>query len=1581
MIRRKSTPAPRLSGREELRIIQDILLQSHPAWAAYCRTGFEEVESAETARLLAYLARLERNTSLFIPALDPSHGITERGGDAILAYLRNADGSGSYWIFADVSGFTVLLTYLTERFGKEEAGDIMNLSILNRFCLNKMGLLLKHLRGSDSDLDRGVAALKIMLAIRASMSRITLEVREELRRKLAGKPHQDEIQRFIERLVVKASGGVVFDPDARSDYYGTAAKARITWGATGKLVAQAEKLGGNDERVSEDEEEVKGFAVDERVYGCFGALFEEGWLGFAPDDLAISRPQGPFRKVVIRPSGMSKLAETVEEICSRQEYGPDVAAVETLPVSDPMEQIAGFGGRLLEIERFLGSRNLLLHLVRNLGREGDNNLLLDENCSSVRDSGVLFCNFEIPGPEVLDSLADCVHAVMRRYGIHYKYNIFPKGDFNLMGVLGTMFAEKRESDRYFTEILWNAWRDLNRDVEKEFDSRVRLRGGLSVGKALQGPAGDNIINNEETIIGPDCNLAARLVNEALAQEADGSFRYPGGTLFTIEAHRRKVDHLVQPLPPERLAELKGFSKPVALYTLVERDRLENVPDFIARLRRIPLVTTDGKVVRETDDMRRGPFISRCMDVIDSVVRGDTDKSQLIAFIAASGVGKTRRIAEIANWCLENGWPVYFGECYSWYQGEGPGSGPETADGSRRMPEHHSDEGAYPFFPFIRILKEQVFRIDNQDTPEVKRDKIARVLCMLDPANPEMEGQAPVIGAFLGVDVPETGFSRALDAEGRRNVFYDRAADIFAREVRLLEGRGVALLCIDDLQWSDRNSLHLLSYIIRRVGPGLVVCVNARAEDQLGALLDPDLPVDRHVLEPPPLDPDAVETLARVVLGMDIEDEQAGLPPELSEKLRKELENNPFFIIEFCGKIQEQEIIRVADGCCTGFDSEEFSRVSIPTKIQGVIEERINRLSKEEHTAIQFSSVLGNILRYVIIRQYLPAVDQGSVFKDLSLDDLFHRLTGQEITRLENERDPEWVYTFKRALIGEKLYQELVPSLRKKLHWQVAAVFEKTVLSNKFEKMLMTALHYSNAEVPDKACEFYLEAGRMAGAVFDNERSLLLFDRTESILDGYRLKDAENRKRLLLEERGKVRLLLGRYEEALADFRALAALAVEAGDAGLEARALYLIGGTCLQRAAPGDFPGAVDSYEKAAAKTADPRLLARIHNDCARTLLELGERDRALELLDRAGSEFEQAAGGDSDPVEDNIFRAQLARNQGSVFHRQGRFDDALGIYSRALELIADGDEDRYKKTRAQILNSIGLSHMKAFRLEQSLEYFNPALELARSIGDLKTEAMVRINMGVVANDMGRADEALDLLTGEHSRLQALAGDTRELAALEFNIGESYMFMERFEEAVPWYRRALDVAERIRYREFEAAARYNLGEVLNTLGRADEAIRVLEPAEQMAEQGGWDLQRMDLANLLGEIYRERGEPDRARSYHEKALGIGRELGDEFGTGWALRNVALDILSAAEPGPDELDLCDRMLVESVELLGKAGQPENLMHSLRELIRFRLERRGVDTGVRELLDELKTLAAKTAGTQFGEFCEQVEKRLGG
>ena len=138
---------------------------------------------------------------------------------------------------------------------------------------------------------------------------------------------------------------------------------------------------------------------------------------------------------------------------------------------------------------------------------------------------------------------------------------------------------------------------------------------------------------------------------------------------------------------------------------------------------------------------------------------------------------------------------------------------------------------------------------------------------------------------------------------------------------------------------------------------------------------------------------------------------------------------------------------------------------------------------------------------------------------------------------------------------------------------------------------------------------------------------------------------------------------------------------------------------------------------------------------------------------------------------------------------------------------------------------------------------------------------------------------------------------------------------------------------------------------------------------------------MDISNLLGEIHREGGKFSRARDYHHRALEIGSQLKDNFGRSWALRNLALDIMQDPDSEPAEVASCGKLFAESVELARQAGQPENLMHSLRELIRWKLDNRRNPREAAPLYEELKAQADKVGSKSFSEFCQSVRDRLGG
>ncbi|MBN2288367.1 MAG: AAA family ATPase, partial [Candidatus Glassbacteria bacterium] len=933
-------------------LLHRILSVYHPALSSSL-PGEKPTRPGEPAAAADYLERVVSALELFVPASRPEFGITERGGDAVIAYLG---GSGArkpdFFLMLDVSGFTALLTFLTDRFGKQEAGDIMNLGILNRYCLNRIGILLHHFAACQAGKadNPGETALKTALSFRALLGRVTGEVRRELGRKLAGKPHQDQIDSFIKTLEIKASGCVVAAAGGGSDFYGREHRVRITWGETARLVSSAEKLGGSEEKVHESLAECKGVGLDTSALRALESLVESGWL--RDRDFALKK-FGAFHKLVLTPDGCRSLSRKVEHLF-RDRAGSRGAKAEAA-AGGPQARPLPPGSRLAEAARRLEKLVPMLYgeefiglAVRSLGPEADKAVLFMERSSRIHDTGILFVNFTIDEEGLLDELAEAVHEVMLRYGMMYKYNIFPLGDFNLMATLGLELPGAPETDRFYSEVLWQCWSHLLRTFRGAFGERVGLRAGMSVGKCLQGPVGDNLIHNEHTIIGPDCNLAARLVAQAL-QRRQGRFVFGSGTLVVTEGCYRPLSHLVQPVEPFTRASLKGFSEPLPLYSAAGRQASESLADFTARLRQLPLATVEGKLVEKISQMSRDGLLRRCLKILEAVNSGRAAGTALLAFHGPGGLGKTRRMAEIMAWCQKQGWKVLFGECLSWYQEARPrqGGGKETPAGSAAVPYHS----------FIRLLTEQVFGITPQDDHSGALKKIARVLSGL-PDSLEAVEQAPVIASFLGLADPQN-LPGSLSPEARRNIFFERVADLVEHLISL-SGKGL-LLCLDDLQWADRETLKLLRFLRQRVERGLVVCVSARKPGQLEALTGGPAGGaggSAEVLRVDPLGAAAVELLTRIALGVDL---GAGLPESLLDRVRGGLENNPFFIIEFCGKLLEKEIAYVRDGSLLRLDEDSLKRIGLPNRIQSVIESRVESLPRRDFELVRYGSVLGSLL--------------------------------------------------------------------------------------------------------------------------------------------------------------------------------------------------------------------------------------------------------------------------------------------------------------------------------------------------------------------------------------------------------------------------------------------------------------------------------------------------------------------------------------------------------------------------------------------------------------------------------------------
>jgi predicted O-linked N-acetylglucosamine transferase (SPINDLY family) len=156
----------------------------------------------------------------------------------------------------------------------------------------------------------------------------------------------------------------------------------------------------------------------------------------------------------------------------------------------------------------------------------------------------------------------------------------------------------------------------------------------------------------------------------------------------------------------------------------------------------------------------------------------------------------------------------------------------------------------------------------------------------------------------------------------------------------------------------------------------------------------------------------------------------------------------------------------------------------------------------------------------------------------------------------------------------------------------------------------------------------------------------------------------------------------------------------------------------------------------------------------------------------------------------------------GNVLKDQGRLDDALGAYERALALKPD---------HADALNNMGNTLKDQGRLDDALGAYERALALKPDYADF------HYNMGNTLKEKGRLDDAL----AAYGRALALKPD---YADVHYNMGNTLKDKGRLDDALAAYERVLALKPEY------AFAYNNMGVTLQEQGKLDDAITAYESA-------------------------------------------------------------------------------------------------------------------------------------------------------
>ncbi|MCH7899147.1 MAG: AAA family ATPase, partial [Proteobacteria bacterium] len=359
-----------------------------------------------------------------------------------------------------------------------------------------------------------------------------------------------------------------------------------------------------------------------------------------------------------------------------------------------------------------------------------------------------------------------------------------------------------------------------------------------------------------------------------------------------------------------------------------------------------------------------------------------------------------------------------------------------------------------------------------------------------------------------------------------------------------------VLILDDLQWIDDSSAGLLFHLARRIeGSRILIIGTYRPEDVSLGRGDQRHPLSSVVSELKRYYGDFVISLdesddeeEREFVDALLDAEANNLGEEFRNALLQRTRGHPLFATELLREMQQRgDLVQNSDAQWIEGDSLDWG--ALPARVEGVIEERINRLRDDVKDMLTIASVEGETFTAQVIGR-LREMTERELLKTLSQEvDRQHRLVIEEgSARVGNTRISQ--FRFRHHMFQKYLYGALGESERELLHEYVAAVLESLYGDEVHTIAVQLALHYQQAHIEDKAASFFLQAGQRALGLYAHSEAITLANRGLACLN--RIGDVTAHSELLLELNlmlGEAQHHAGLFAESMATYRQAAELAI------------------------------------------------------------------------------------------------------------------------------------------------------------------------------------------------------------------------------------------------------------------------------------------------------------------------------------------------------------------------------------------------------------------------------------------------------
>lgn len=746
--------------------------------------------------------------------------------------------------------------------------------------------------------------------------------------------------------------------------------------------------------------------------------------------------------------------------------------------------------------------------------------------------------------------------------------------------------------------------------------------------------------------------------------------------------------------------------------------------------------------------RRGEW-ERLTEAWRTTVRGGPG----LALIGGeAGIGKTRLAEELVAWAGRRGVVTATARCYA-------------------------AEGRLAYGPVAEWLRSEALRPALEELEAASRAELTPLLPELTPLLSEL---TPLLPELTGEEVAVA--ERTGPAEGRRQRF-------FRALVRAVTGRvEPRLLLVDDLQWSDPDTLQWLHYLLRfdPAAPMLVLATlrveEVTGEHPVNELLfalrrNRDVRLTEIALEP--LSAEETAALGAAVAERDLDERER-------DRLFRETEGHPLFVVE---GIRAGMLGR--DGRSEVVDTE-----SLPVRVQAVIRARLAQLGPAAREVAAVAAVVG--------RKFVPeVVARASRLEEDAVADALDELTERRIVRvLGGSLD------FSHDKLRDVVYSDLGAHRRRLLHRRVAGALETDHAHDVDAVAGALAAHYERAGEKETAFSLLRRAALRAREMHGHEEAAAYLRSALALTEELPVErpEARARRELVVQRLLGDSLLRTRgwaAPDVLAAHERALALAEQVGESEALCRALWGLQSVRMVRAEVAEAGALGERLLRLARTLDDSVFLAAGHFVVGFAGFLAGDFGPAAEHTERGLDRWARALS----PEEATPFQADvgilLACVAAHAAWFSGNEERAVARQREALEL-AERLDNPFARAAALVYAAILHQHSESWA--EAEESAAAAIALAEEFGFRHYLATARVVRGWAAAERGDPGAGLKEIRAALRAYAAIGSELRKpyFLGLEARVHAKLGSGDRAIERVD---RALALCEKTGERWYEAELR------------------------------------------------------------------------------------------------------------------------------------------------------------------------------